>query len=37
MDNGNGLDLGLGTYWNVARAEVAAASILRINIVWIFP
>ena len=31
------LDLGVGTYWNVVRPEGAAASILRINIAWIFP
>ena len=35
--NGNGLDLGIGIYWNVARPEGAASSLLRINLAWIFP
>jgi len=37
MAKGNGLDLGLGAYWNIARPEGAAASILRVNVAWIFP
>jgi len=37
LDNGNGLDLNVGPYYNVARPDGAARWQLGIGVTWIFP
>ena len=37
MGKGNGMEFGIGPYWNVVRPEGAAAAMLRFNLAWIFP
>jgi len=37
MGNGNGLDMMIGPYYNVARPDGAADWLLRFGISWIFP
>ena len=37
MKGGNGLELGIGPYWNVVRPQGTAESMLRLNVAWIFP
>jgi len=37
MGKGNGMEFGIGPYWNVARPEGAASAIIRFNLAWIFP
>lgn len=37
MAKGNGLDLGVGPYWNVVKPEGAADMMVRLNVAWMFP
>ena len=37
MAKGNGLDLGVGPYWNVVKPEGAAEMTIRLNVAWMFP
>lgn len=37
MGKGNGMEFGIGPYWNIVRPRGTASSLLRFNLAWIFP